>query len=74
MNCRLPLPQQLTATLKTLKASGVSILLVEQNAHLALSDHAFVIADGQPFTQGPSVAADSHMRKPISGFDVFDEK
>ena len=63
--------QQLTATLRTLKASGVSILLVEQNAHLALalSDHAFVIADGRPFSQGPSatVAADSRIRQAYLG-------
>lgn len=63
--------QQLTATLQTLKASGMSILLVEQNAHLALSlsDQAFVIADGRPFSQGPSaaIAADSHIRQAYLG-------
>jgi branched-chain amino acid transport system ATP-binding protein len=46
---------QLFGTLKALKASGLSILLVEQNVHLAfaLSDHAYVIAEGRLFTEGP---------------------
>jgi branched-chain amino acid transport system ATP-binding protein len=41
-------------TLKKLKASGLTILLVEQNVHLAfaLSDHAYVIAEGRLFTEG----------------------
>ena len=45
---------QLFATLKTLKEAGLTILLVEQNVHLAfaLSDQAFVIAEGRIFTQG----------------------
>ena len=47
--------QQLTGTLKALKDSGMTILLVEQNVHLALalSDYAYVIAEGRPFTEGP---------------------
>jgi branched-chain amino acid transport system ATP-binding protein len=46
--------QQLTGTLKALKESGMTILLVEQNVHLALalSDYAYVIAEGRPFTEG----------------------
>jgi branched-chain amino acid transport system ATP-binding protein len=46
--------QQLAGTLKTLKDSGMTILLVEQNVHLALalSDYAYVIAEGRPFTEG----------------------
>ncbi|MGH8687953.1 MAG: ABC transporter ATP-binding protein [Burkholderiales bacterium] len=42
------------ATLKTLKDEGLSILLVEQNVHLAfaLSDYAYVIAEGRLFTEG----------------------
>jgi branched-chain amino acid transport system ATP-binding protein len=46
--------QQLTGTLKALKDSGMTILLVEQNVHLALalSDYAYVIAEGRPFTEG----------------------
>ncbi len=45
---------QLFSTLKTLKNEGLSILLVEQNVHLAfaLSDYAYVIAEGRLFTEG----------------------
>ena len=45
---------QIFATLKTLKSEGLSILLVEQNVHLAfaLSDYAYVIAEGRLFTEG----------------------
>jgi len=47
---------QIFATLKTLKEDGLSILLVEQNVHLAfaLSDYAYVIAEGRVFAEGPS--------------------
>ena len=46
---------QLFTTLKTLKEAGLTILLVEQNVHLALavSDYAYVIAEGRVFTEGP---------------------
>jgi len=46
---------QLFTTLKTLKEAGLTILLVEQNVHLALavSDYAYVIAEGRLFTEGP---------------------
>ncbi len=45
---------QLLATLKKLKEAGLTILLVEQNVHLALalSDYAYVIAEGKLFTEG----------------------
>ena len=45
---------QLLATLKRLKEAGLTILLVEQNVHLALalSDYAYVIAEGRIFTEG----------------------
>jgi branched-chain amino acid transport system ATP-binding protein len=47
--------QQLFATLKTLKDEGLTILLVEQNVHLAfaISDYAYVVAEGRIFTEGP---------------------
>ncbi len=47
---------QLFETLLTLKAGGLTILLVEQNVHLALavSEQAYVIAEGRVFTAGPS--------------------
>ena len=42
-----------------LKATGVSILLVEQNARAALqvADHAYVMELGEITAQGPAVAA-----------------
>jgi branched-chain amino acid transport system ATP-binding protein len=45
---------QLLATLKQLKKAGLTILLVEQNVHLALalSDYAYVVAEGRIFTEG----------------------
>ncbi|MFZ1883219.1 MAG: ABC transporter ATP-binding protein [Rhodoplanes sp.] len=63
--------QQLVKTLEALKASGVTILLVEQNVHLALtlSDYAYVIAEGRPFTEGPAreVAAMPQIRQAFLG-------
>jgi branched-chain amino acid transport system ATP-binding protein len=48
------LVHQLFAALKTLKNAGLTILLVEQNVHLALAvcDYAYVIAEGRVFTEG----------------------
>ncbi|MGH8738901.1 MAG: ABC transporter ATP-binding protein [Burkholderiales bacterium] len=45
---------QIFATMKTLKEEGLTILLVEQNVHLAfaLSDYAYVIAEGRVFIEG----------------------
>jgi branched-chain amino acid transport system ATP-binding protein len=45
---------QIFASLKVLKHDGLTILLVEQNVHLAfaLSDYAYVIAEGRVFTEG----------------------
>jgi len=50
---------------KVLKASGLTILLVEENAHLAFatSDHAYVIADGRLFSEG--APADLRARREI---------
>ena len=47
--------QQLASTLRALKESGMTILLVEQNVRLALalSDYAYVIAEGRSFMEGP---------------------
>jgi branched-chain amino acid transport system ATP-binding protein len=46
--------RQLAGTLRSLKQSGMTILLVEQNVRLALalSDYAYVIAEGRPFMEG----------------------
>jgi branched-chain amino acid transport system ATP-binding protein len=43
------------AKLQALKDGGLTIVLVEQNVHLAfsLSDYAYVIAEGRLFTEGP---------------------
>ena len=63
--------QQLVERLKALKAAGVTILLVEQNLHLALAlcDYAYVIAEGRPFLEGPcrEVAAKPEIRQAYLG-------
>jgi branched-chain amino acid transport system ATP-binding protein len=63
--------QQLFGTLQKLKEQGITILLVEQNVHLALSasDYAYVIAEGRLFTEGPSakVAAMPDIRRAYLG-------
>jgi branched-chain amino acid transport system ATP-binding protein len=62
---------QLLATLKQLKKAGLTILLVEQNVHLALalSDYAYVIAEGRVFTEGlpGELAAKAEIRRAYLG-------
>jgi len=57
--------------LEALKQTGLTLLLVEQNAHLALSlsHHAYVIAEGRPFADGPSarIAAMPEIRQAYLG-------
>jgi branched-chain amino acid transport system ATP-binding protein len=50
------LAQQLFLTLKTLRSQGMTIVLVEQNVHLALalSDFTYVLAEGRVTIQGDS--------------------
>ncbi len=50
------LAQQLFLTLKKLKLQGMTIVLVEQNIHLALalSDYAYVLAEGRVHVEGPA--------------------
>jgi branched-chain amino acid transport system ATP-binding protein len=64
--------QQLVTALKALKQAGVTLLLVEQNVHLALaiSEYAYVIAEGRTFTEGTSetVATMPDVRKAYLGF------
>ena len=50
------LAQQLFLTLKRLRGQGLTIVLVEQNVHLALalSDHTDVLAEGRVTIQGDS--------------------
>ncbi len=65
------LTYQLFLTLKKLKQAGLSILLVEQNVHLALavSDYAYVVAEGRVFTEGPpaTLAAMPEIRRAYLG-------
>ena len=62
---------ELFRTLKELKELGLTILLVEQNVHLAfaMSDHAYVIAEGRLFTEGPpaELAAQPEIRRAYLG-------
>jgi branched-chain amino acid transport system ATP-binding protein len=52
---------ELFAKLEALRREGLTILLVEQNVHLAfsLSDYAYVIAEGRLFTEGAPAALES---------------
>jgi branched-chain amino acid transport system ATP-binding protein len=63
--------QLVVSKLDALKQTGLAILLVEQNVHLALalSAYAFVIAEGRPFAEGPSarVAAMPEIRQAYLG-------
>jgi len=65
------LVHQLFMTLKKLKEAGLTILLVEQNVHLALavSDYAYVIAEGRVFTEGSpdTLAAMPEIRRAYLG-------
>jgi len=62
---------QLFSTLKALKEAGLTIVLVEQNVHLAfaLSDYAYVIAEGRMFTEGApaELSARPEIRKAYLG-------
>jgi branched-chain amino acid transport system ATP-binding protein len=63
--------QLVVSKLEALKQTGLTILLVEQNAHLALSlsHYAYVIAEGRPFADGPSarIAAMPEIRQAYLG-------
>ncbi len=63
--------QELLATLVKLKNNGLTILMVEQNVHLALavSDYAYVVAEGRIFTEGEPgrIAAMPEIRKAYLG-------
>ena len=65
------LAQQLFLTLKTLKQQGITIILVEQNVHLALavSDYTYVFAEGRVPIEGESqqVASMDEVRKAYLG-------
>jgi branched-chain amino acid transport system ATP-binding protein len=57
--------------LQKLKAEGLTMLLVEQNVQMALaiSDYAYVLADGRVELEGPSreVAENEHVRQAYLG-------
>jgi len=62
---------QLFDVLRQLKSLGMSLLLVEQNVHMALvvSDYAFVLAQGRVELEGPSrvLAKNEHVRTAYLG-------
>ena len=62
---------QLLTTLKRLKQAGLTVLLVEQNVHLALalSDYAYVVAEGRIVMEGAprELAAKPEIRKAYLG-------
>jgi len=62
---------QFFSALKTLQQEGLTILLVEQNVHLAfaLSDYAYVISEGRLFTEGhpDTLAANPEIRRAYLG-------
>ncbi len=62
---------QFFSALKTLQQQGLTILLVEQNVHLAfaLSDYAYVISEGRLFTEGrpDALAANPEIRRAYLG-------
>ncbi len=65
------LAQQLFLTLKSLKRQGLTIVLVEQNVHLALalSDYTYVMAEGRIHIEGESrnVAGMDEVRRAYLG-------
>ncbi len=65
------LAQQLFLTLKRLRDEGLTIVLVEQNVHLALalSDYTYVLSEGRVTLEGESkqVAGMDEVRKAYLG-------
>jgi branched-chain amino acid transport system ATP-binding protein len=61
----------LFSTLETLKGEGLTMLLVEQNVHMALavSDYAYVVSEGSISIEGPArqVAENEQVRKAYLG-------
>jgi len=62
---------QLFESLKLLREEGITLLLVEQNVHLALaiSDYGFVLAEGKVELEGPArkLIKDKHVRAAYLG-------
>lgn len=62
---------QLFDSLKLLREEGITLLLVEQNVHLALaiSDYGYVLAEGKVELEGPArkLIKDKHVREAYLG-------
>jgi len=62
---------QLFDSLKLLREEGITLLLVEQNVHLALaiSDYGYVLAEGKVDLEGPArkLIKDKHVREAYLG-------
>ena len=62
---------QLFDSLKLLREEGITLLLVEQNVHLALaiSDYGYVLAEGKVELEGPArkLIKDKHIREAYLG-------
>lgn len=62
---------QLFESLRTLRDSGITILLVEQNVHMALaiSDYGYVLAEGRSEIEGTAkkLIKDEHVRAAYLG-------
>ena len=65
------LVKEIFSIIRTLHESGITILLVEQNAKMALaiSDRAYVLETGKIAMEGPAaaLAADDRVRKAYLG-------
>jgi branched-chain amino acid transport system ATP-binding protein len=63
--------ERIFSTLREINARGVSVLLVEQNAHLALSlaHHVYLLETGKMILSGPSheLARDTRLREAYLG-------
>jgi branched-chain amino acid transport system ATP-binding protein len=64
--------EEIFRILRTIRDEGVSILLVEQNAHLALelADHAYLIETGCIVMSGPAdvIAGADAVRRAYLGY------
>jgi branched-chain amino acid transport system ATP-binding protein len=63
--------QEVMRTIGKMKGEGIAVLLVEQNAFLALelADRAYVLSDGEIVHEGPAaaLAADRERMEALAG-------